>query len=162
MKNKLFIGLLFVVFTSFGLHKFYIAMYQINYNKPQKRIEITTRIFADDISLAIKNNFNKKIDFTKNNTTDEIELLQKYLASHLKFSVNNTTKSFVFISKEIEDNTLICYLKINDISKISSLKIENTVLTDTYNEQQNIVQSTIGTDKKTLLLSAENYKGLLK
>lgn len=162
MKNKIFLLLLTLVLSSFGLHKFYVAMYQVSYNKPQKRIEITTRIFADDISVAIQNEFHQKIDFTKNNSPQEIEFLKKYFSSHLKFSVNNRTKNLIFISKEIEDNTLICYLKINDATKISALKVENTVLTDVFTEQQNIVQSNINNDKKTLLLSAENYKGLLK
>ena len=67
-----------------------------------------------------------------------------------------------FRSKEIEANVLICYFRITDISKISKLEIENSALTELCPEQQNIIQATISGEKQSLLLTAENFKGMLK
>ena len=49
--------LLFIFFlsTAMGLHRFYTAIYQINYVAEKKMIQITTRIFVDDLNDALKN-----------------------------------------------------------------------------------------------------------
>jgi hypothetical protein len=67
-----------------------------------------------------------------------------------------------YLSNEKEDNVLICYFKINDISKLKSLKIENSILTEVHPEQQNIIQFNNNGSKSSLLLSGETTKGMLK
>ena len=67
-----------------------------------------------------------------------------------------------FRSKEIEDNVLICYFRITDIPKITKLEIENSALTELNPDQQNIIQANISGEKQSLLLTSENFKGMLK
>ena len=68
----------------------------------------------------------------------------------------------IFISKELEDNILICYLKCSDISKINTIEIQNTIITEMHSEQQNIIKANFNNKKYSLLLDAETYKGMLK
>ena len=62
----------------------------------------------------------------------------------------------------MENNVLICYLNSKEISKIKSLEVENSILTEIYEEQQNIIQATFNGEKKSLLLTSETIKGMLK
>ena len=56
----LLILVLFVSFTSMGIHKFYMAIYQIDYVPQKKRIQITSRIFVDDLNAAIEKKYHVK------------------------------------------------------------------------------------------------------
>ena len=67
-----------------------------------------------------------------------------------------------YLSKEKENNVLICYFKINDVLKLKSLKIENSILTEVHPEQQNIIQFNDNGSKSSLLLSGKTTKGMLK
>ena len=67
-----------------------------------------------------------------------------------------------FLSKELENNVLICYFNIKDITKITTLEVQNSIITEVYSEQQNIIQSNISGEKENLLLTDEKIKGMLK
>jgi hypothetical protein len=157
--------LLFIFFgsTAMGLHRFYTAIYQINYVAEKKMIQITTRIFADDLNDALKNQYHKNTFLgTEKETPEDIVLMKKYLSENFKLTVNGKPQDMNYLSDEVEDNVFICYLNIKDVSKIYSLAIENSILIEIHPEQQNIIQFNNNGTKKSLLLSSETTKGMLK
>ncbi len=155
--------LLFVLLTSMSVHKFYVAIYQINHAKEKKMLQITARLFIDDINEAIEKKYNKKSYLaSEKETPDQVELLKKYLSEKFIIKVNGQQKSIIFLSKETEDNVLICYLKIVDVTKITSLEVENSIIMENHFEQQNIIQANFNGSKHSLLLTSENFKGMLK
>ena len=144
-------------------HKFYVAIYQVNHAKEKKMVQITGRVFIDDINEAIEKKYRKKSSIALDNETpEEVELLKKYIAEKFKIKVNGQSKQLEFLSKESEDNVLIFYLRITDIAKITSLEVENTMIMENHFEQQNIIQANFNGNKHNLLLTSENNKGMLK
>ena len=159
----LLILVLFVSFTSMGIHKFYMAIYQIDYVPQKKRIQITSRIFVDDLNAAIEKKYHVKTNLgtAQESAQDELNL-KKYLAEKFFLKVNGVVKPMTFLSKEVEANVLICYFRIPDISKITNLEIENSALTEWNSEQQNIIQANITGEKQSLMLTSEDFKRVLK
>jgi hypothetical protein len=126
-------------------------------------IQITTRIFVDDLNDALKNQYHKNTFLgTEKETPEDIVLMKKYLSENFKLTVNGKPQDMNYLSDEVEDNVFICYLNIKDVSKINSLAIENSILTEIHPEQQNIIQFNNNGTKKSLLLSSESTKGMLK
>jgi hypothetical protein len=157
--------LLFIFFglTAMSLHRFYVAIYQVNYVAQKKMIQITTRIFVDDLNDALK----KKYQVTtfigsEKESLQDITLMKKYLADKFKLTINGHPKNFNYLSNELENNVIICYLNIKDVSKISSIEVENTVLIELYPDQQNIIQYNNNGKKQNLLLTDEITKRMLK
>lgn len=52
--------LLLFVFTSMIAHKFYVSTYQVNYVSQKKMVQITSRIFIDDLNEALEKNTKKE------------------------------------------------------------------------------------------------------
>ncbi len=145
------------------MHKFYVAIHQINHSKEKKMLQITSRLFIDDINEAIEKKYHKKSRLaSENELPEQVELLKKYFAEKFIIKVNGQAKNLEFLSKETEDNVLICYLRITAVPKISSLEIENSMIMENHGEQQNIIQTSFNGNKNSLLLTAENFKGMLK
>ncbi len=166
-KNYLLQVLLFcfllTTLSAVGVHKFYVAIHQINHAKEKKMLQITSRLFIDDINEAIEKKYRKKCDLTTDNETPEqVELLKKYFAEKFLIKVNGQSKVLEYLSKETEDNVLICYLRIKEVPKINSIEIENTMIMENHGEQQNIIQAHFNGSKQSLLLTTENFKGMLK
>ena len=159
----LLILLLFVCMTSMGIHKFYMAIYQIDYVSQKKRIQITSRIFIDDLNAAIEKKYHVKTNLgtAQESAQDELNM-KKYLAEKFFLKVNGVVKPMTFLSKEVEANVLICYFRIPDISKITNLEIENSALTEWNSEQQNIIQANITGEKQSLMLTSGDFKRVLK
>jgi hypothetical protein len=165
MKKRVTIILLFLfVFSmsSFAVHKFYMGIYQVNYAPEKKMLQITARIFVDDLNKALEKKYNKKtfLDSSKE-SPESIELLKKYLSDNFAIKVNGQSKVMNFLSKEMDGDVLVCYLNIKDISKIKSLEIYNSLLVECFSEQQNILHVTAFGDKKSFLFSEYSTKQVL-
>ena len=155
--------LLFLGLSSMAVHKFYVAIYQINYVSQKKRIEITARIFIDDLNEALEFKFKKKTFIgTEKESHEDVVLLKKYLADKFTLKVDGQLKPMNFLSKELENNVLICYLNIKDISKVKNIEVQNSIITEIYPKQQNIIQSKLNGEKDSLLLTSEKTNGMLK
>jgi hypothetical protein len=158
MKKKLlhFIIPIFlvVVLSSFAWHKFYVSVTQIDYVPNKKRVEITSRIFIDDLEKALDKKYKKKFYLT---STREIEnadaLIQEYLKEKIKISINKKAQNIEYLAREVEGDVLIFYTKIAISKKINTFEIYNSLLTDIYKEQQNIVHLNINGNKNSFLFT---------
>lgn len=161
-RTILFLALFFGL-SSMAIHKFYVSIYQMNYAPKKKMIQITSRLFIDDVNDALEKKFKKRTYFALENETPEDEVfLKKYFAEKFIIKVNGVSKTLNYLSKDIDGNVVICYFSIKDLPKISSVAIENSALMELNEEQQNIIQANINGEKQSLLLTSENFKGMLK
>lgn len=157
------LALLFLTTSAFTLHKFYMAVYQINYAPEKKMLQITSRIFIDDLNKALEKKYNKKLYLgTEKETAAELILVKEYLASHFSIKVNNHSKSMNFLSKEMDDDVLVCYWSIKGISKITAIEIYNTVLTDCFPDQKNLVHTSALGVKNSFLFTNSTSTEVLK
>ena len=158
-----FFGLLFLTLTSFSVHKFYVALYQVNYAPEKKMLQITTRIFVDDLNNAIGKKYTKKSNLgSENETVEDLNLLKRYFGEKRSFNVNGQVRHMLFLSKEMEGDVLICYFTIKEVKKINSLEIYNSIITEGISEQQNIMHFNVLGTKNTLLFTESTSKGVLK
>lgn len=156
---------LFFLFSmsSFMVHKFYMAIYQINYVPEKKMLQITTRIFVDDLNKTLEKKYNKELFLgDERESTESLTFLKKYLVDNFSVKINGHIKPMNFISKEMDGDVLVCYLSIKDISKIKSIEVFNSILTESFVEQQNIVHVTAFGTKKSFLFTASSTKQVLK
>lgn len=146
-----------------GVHKYYMAIYQVDFVPQKKRIQVTSRIFVDDLNSALEKKFRVKsnIGFSQETPQEEANL-KKYLAENFIIKVNGVAKPMTYLSKELEANVMICYFRIPEISKINSLEIENSLLMEWNSDQQNIIQANLNGEKQSVMLTSDNYKRTLK
>lgn len=163
MKKIAIVSLLFICLTSFTIHKFYFAIYQIKYAPEKQMLQITARIFNDDLNKALEKKYSQKTHIgDKMETAQDVSLMNKYLLEQMIIKVNGIQKPLLFVSKEMENNVVIGYYKITMIPKITTLEIKNTVMTELFPEQQNMIQTNFNGKKQSLLLTNENTSGVLK
>lgn len=145
---------LIILLSSFAWHKFYVSVTQIDFVPNKKRVEITSRIFIDDLEKALEKKFKKKFYIT---STKEIEnseiLIQEYLKEKIKISINKKAQNIEYLAREVEGDVLIFYTKIAISKKINTFEIYNSLLTDLYKEQQNIVHLNINGNKNSFLFT---------
>lgn len=155
--------LLLVMLCSFVVHKFYVGIYQVNYVAKKKEIQVTARLFVDDLEKALEAKHKKKIYLsTPKEIAETNGFIKSYLSEKMQIKINSSVKSLKFLGKETEDNVLICYLTTPVPEKINAIEIVNSVLTEIFPEQQNIVHININGNKKSLLLTDSEPEGSLE
>lgn len=158
------IGILFLFLSSFTFHKFYVGVFQVNYAAEKKMIQITSRIFVDDLNDGIEKKYHKKTFIgTEKETQADLDLLKRYLAENFSIKINGQPKTVVFLSKELEaDDVLVCYSRITAVEKFKTLEITNTILTDWNAEQQNITHISAYGTKRSVIFTESSRKEVLK
>ncbi|MBZ4041483.1 DUF6702 family protein [Flavobacterium hibisci] len=158
------IGILFLSLSSFVFHKFYMGIFQVNYVAEKKMIQITSRIFVDDLNNGIEKKYHKKTYIgTEKETQADLDLLKRYLSENFSIKISGQPKTIIFLSKELEaDDVLVCFSKITGVEKLKTLEITNTILTDWNAEQQNITHISAFGTKRSVLFTESSRKEVLK
>lgn len=158
------IGILFLLLSAFTFHKFYVGVFQVEYAAEKKMIQITSRIFIDDLNNAMEKKYHKKTFVgTEKETQADLDLFKKYLAENFTIKINGQTKPITFLSKEVEaGDVLVCYSRIKEIDKFKTIEISNTLLVDWNSEQQNITHISAFGTKRSVLFTESSRKELLK
>lgn len=158
------LGILFLSLSAFAFHKFYVGVYQVEYAAEKKMIQITSRIFIDDLNNALEKKYHKKTFVgTEKETQADVDLFKKYLAENFTIKINSQLKPITFLSKEVESgDVLVSYSRIKDVDKFKTLEISNTILVDWNGEQQNITHISAFGTKRSVLFTESSRKELLK
>lgn len=161
--RKLFVALLIVPLLSFSVHKYYIALTEIEYKEETQSVQMIMNVFMDDIETAINQDFDVDLQLsTKKELKNSDKYFLKYLKEHFKIFINNQKLDYNFIGKEYDGNIVYFYLEIDSISSVKSIEIQNDILIKYFPEQQNLIKASIKKDRKSLFLTKKNDKGLLK
>ena len=164
MKLKKAYLLLFIIpLLSFSTHKYYLSLTQIEYKSESKSIQVIINVFMDDIETALNKENSIDLQLT---TKDELKnndvYFKHYLEKKLHFKVNTISKSFNNIGKEYDGDLVYFYLEIENIENVNTIEVTNKILTDYFPKQENLIKSKVNKKHKSVLLTKENDKALLK
>ncbi|QWX84298.1 hypothetical protein H0I23_01195 [Cellulophaga sp. HaHaR_3_176] len=161
-KSLLLLVLPLIAFTA--AHKFYVSVTNVMYSDKDEAIQITTRIFIDDLEKALEERYEVS---TKMATKKEIEdvdyYVEKYLKSKFLVFLDGTQKEYTYIGKKYDNDVIVCYIEVANVkmATLKSIAIINEVLTGMFDEQQNVVHFKLNNEKKSYVLGRENNKGML-
>lgn len=164
MKSIKLISVIAIFFLcSFNtLHKYYVSITQIEFVKEQQSVQIISRIFIDDFESVLRKRYDKNITLDRGDDETQIDdYIKKYLLTKIEISINNQEVIPTFIGKKYDDGIMHCYLEIENIKSISTFQIKNKVLFDMFEDQKNVIRTNINNKNKTVVLTAQNDKGLL-
>ena len=150
--------------SSFSVHKYYLSVTNITAVAEEDAIQITSRIFIDDLESLLETRYGLSAYLnTKDEEKDADKYIEKYLHAKFEIKVNGKTMPYVFLGREYIDDQIVCYLEIEEagVKNMKSLTVYNEMLTDLYQEQQNIVHIKAKGKKKSFVLIKENNKGML-
>ena len=77
--------------------------------------------------------------------------------------INGETVKYEFIGKKYDTDMVIYYIEVPDVplKNLKQIGIQNEVLTDIYDNQQNVLHFNINGNKKSHVLVKSHTKGML-
>ncbi|MFK7812914.1 MAG: DUF6702 family protein [Maribacter sp.] len=162
-KGLLILLLPLLAFTT--IHKFYVSVTNVGYSEKDDALQITTRIFIDDLEAVILERYGINSKLATDDESDQADVyLEKYLRKKFQVQINNEERVYELIGRKYDNDVCIFYLEVPKINfqSVKSIQIENEVLTDLYDEQQNVVHFKINGKKKSFVLLKSDIKGMLK
>lgn len=162
-KGLLILLLPLLAFTT--VHKFYVSVTNVGYSEKDDALQITSRIFIDDLEAILLERYDITAKLaTENESKLADEYLEKYLRKKFQVQINDEPRAYEFIGRKYDNDVCIFYLEVPEIKlpSVKSIQIQNEVLTDLFDEQQNVVHFKINGKKKSFVLLKSDTKGMLK
>ncbi|MBU2995009.1 hypothetical protein KO500_01120 [Cellulophaga baltica] len=162
--KKSIILVLLPLFAFTTAHKFYVSVTNIAYSSKDNALQITSRVFIDDLEQTIKErydiNLHMATDKELQNTTNYIE---KYINTKFSIAINGNEVPVKFIGKEYDNDIVVCYIEVPNVklSEVKNIEISNEMLFDMYDDQKNVVHFKLNDHKKSYVLTRSNNKGML-
>ena len=114
-------------------------------DEQDRELEITMRIFTDDLELSIRN-ARKEPDLDllnpgKGRSTEE--LVREYVMQRFTIMLDGKKQNLKFLGIETETDAIVCYIQAPDVRRWRAMEVTNTVITETYDDQSNLVHLTV-------------------
>jgi hypothetical protein len=145
-------------------HPFFISLTEIRFNPESKRLEMSQKIFWDDLEVGLANHFKEKIDFLNPKDKEKLDQqISEYLIKHTQVSINGKLATFRVLGYEVEEDAAWFYLESSPVEMPKTFEITNTVLLEDRAGQQNIVHVYQNSKSpRSLLLSKGEEKGKIE
>jgi hypothetical protein len=120
-----------------SVHDFFVSILTIRHTPATQTLDLTWRITAHDIEHALENVAPLKLGSDKEHPKAD-SILNAYFHQHLVL-MQDKQLTWTWIGRELDGETLYCYLQVDSITSPKDLLVRNTLLQDLFYEQQNLV-----------------------
>ena len=135
---------LIIIFWFHLFHPFFVSLTEVQHNEKAKRLEVSCKVFSNDLEAALEKNYRTQIDILKPGDRARIEpLIRDYLQKHFQVLVDGKPVSFQFLGYEIEEDAAWCYLEAGKINQVTRIEVKNDVLFAEHPTQTNLLHVTV-------------------
>ncbi|MCP9748760.1 DUF6702 family protein [Lacihabitans sp. CS3-21] len=137
-------------------HDFHTSLTEINFNPKTGSLELSVRVFTDDLELTLTN-FNKgKLVKIEDPEATVDPLIEQYIRKNLALiSPGKEVKFGKFYGKEKEADATWIYLEIFDCKQLKNFTLYNTIMQEMFEDQTNLVNIIYPAQKKTIVFDSE-------
>ncbi len=160
---KLFIIIYIVSHLPIYCHSFHASISSFDCKKNTSTIEITMKLFTDDIEYALRSLETPDLVLdSKANLHNIDSLIFSYIKMNFVLLLNNKKTELLWIGKEIDNDITWCYLEIENIDKLFELKIKNSLFFSFFDDQLNICHFYCNDKPETLMFHNGKELGEIK
>jgi hypothetical protein len=122
-------------------HPVHVTVLNIEYNLASGRMDLTFRVYKDDMELALYHNY--QLQTTLDSTRagwKSVNFLNRYINERVKMKINNKPVDTLVFEKTLYDGTnLWLYYSLKVKGNLQSLWLKNEMMMDLYFDQSNMV-----------------------
>ncbi len=119
-------------------HDFFVSILTIRHNEKEHTLDLTWRMTAHDIEHALSTRSELKLGSLNENPKAD-SLLNRYVMEHLTLFQEDKQMAWKWVGKELDGETLYCYLQVEGVYTANDLIVSNTLMQEVFAEQQNLV-----------------------
>ncbi len=147
-------SLSFVFLAIASLHPLHVSVTEIEMDDKDKRLEIMMRVFMDDLEVTLRNEYkNPDLDILNPRGLTVDQMMENYLKKHFKIMLDNKSVVTKYLGHEQEGDAFIFYVEVGNVKKWKTINVQNSIITDTFDDQSNLVHVTVGEKVRSLRLT---------
>lgn len=141
------------------MHPFYVSVTEINHNAAEKTLEISNKVFADDLEEVLKKNYRVTVDLS--NAAQQAQnnkIVADYFLKHVAITADGRTSQLTYLGFEKDKESVYCYFEVNNVTSLKKIELTNSILQDLNDKQINIMHVVVGGTRKSYKLDFPDKK----
>ena len=154
---KLLLSLLLITFI-LPAHQFHVSKATLRYVAEREQVQLELHVFLDDLEKALEEAGTPKLYIgTDNEMPQAPRHIAAYLEKHFKLTWNGTPLPVGMLGYELSDDmqALWIYGQAKTQEDLQNISVQNSILTEVFDDQKNIVKVEAGEKTTTLLTSRD-------
>jgi molybdopterin converting factor small subunit len=156
-------GFLQVMTLALYLHPLHVSVTDIEYDEKDKMLKIMMRVFIDDLEATLRQHLNQpELDLLapKNGLTLD-QMAGDYFKQRFSIALDNKPQKTVYLGHERESDALIFYIEVNNVKKWKTIQVLNSIITEVFEDQSNLVHVNVREQVRSLRLTRNNTRDKL-
>jgi hypothetical protein len=134
------------------VHDFHTSLTEVNYNAKSGSLEVSIRVFSDDLELCLSKQNGGKLVTLEDDANKVESLIEQYFRKNFALiSTNKEVKLVKYYGKEKEADATWLFFEIFDCQQIQNYSLYNAIFQDMFTDQTNLVNVVYPSQKKTLV-----------
>jgi hypothetical protein len=151
-----------LLFLAGWLHPLHLSVSDLVLNPKSGSLEISQRVFLDDLEDAIREHTGQSIDLSNpKNPQYAQEVVGRYLQRHFQLQINGKAVQAQYVGYELEEEAIWAYMEVPGVRQIKSISIQHTLFFDRFTDQLNLVHVSQKGEIKSLRLDSKSERGTL-
>lgn len=143
--------------TAASFHPLYVSVTEIHHNAKDKALEISCKIFVDDMEETLKKNYKTKVDLSSQQHHEQNDkLIADYISRHLVFVADGKPQKLSYVGYEKDSEAVYCYFEVPNLPAVKKLDVTNSILQDFNTSQINIMHVYVNGSRKSYKLDYPN------
>jgi hypothetical protein len=136
------------------VHPMHVSVTEIEMNDKEKRLEVMMRVFVDDLEVTLRRNFKQpELDVLEPKGQSLDDLMQAYLKPRFQVSLDGKAQVIKYLGHERDHEAFIFYIEVEKVKKWKSIQVQNSIITEIYDDQSNLVHVTVAETVRSLRLT---------
>ena len=138
-------------------HKFYLSVTQMEFDADKNRITAISRVFVDDLEETLRQRYDVQLALGTDREDEKASFyIRRYVEQKLTVEINNVPLEFSFAGFTYQNDQIVLLSEFSIIdSDEYEIKVTNTLITDAYSDQQNLVHFRMNQKKQSEVLTKE-------
>lgn len=153
-QSRVMLSVLLIFISPLFFHPLHVSVTEIKFDAKDKELEITSRIFIDDLEEAIRKQLAKPtLDILNpgaGTTTDG--LVSTYLANCFSIKIDGKAVKINYLAHEIEGDAMVVYFFAPNVKKVKTIEVHHSAITEVYEDQSNLIHVTVGGKTRSMRL----------
>lgn len=142
-----------------AVHPYFISVTEIQHNAGDKTLEISCKLFTDDLEKILRQNYKTAVDLV--NVKDKAamdRLVSDYVLKHFSICLEGKPVKLKFLGFEKQEEAVYSYWQVDNVAAVKKISISNSLLYDYKKEQMGIVHVIVGGVRKSNKLNNPDSK----
>jgi Domain of unknown function (DUF6702) len=135
------------------VHPFYVSVTEIRHNAARQELEVSCRIFADDLEAALRTANKTTVDIMHPANRKAVDgFINNYLQQHLHIIVDGKPVVLKYLGYQIEEEAAWCFLEAKQVPSVKKVHVTNDILYSQHESQINMMHVIVKEERKSTKL----------